>query len=102
MQILHEEIRRITTEFDEFKDKSAKSEKAMTEKIRQLTLENDALKLQIAENNRRFAMHSAGQNVSHTLYMYMCLRKPCNSKMNLRHLVNNFYFSRYGSNTLNY
>ena len=47
-------------------------------------------------------MRSAGQNVSHTLYMYMCLRKPCNSKMNLRHLVNNFYFSRYGSNTLNY
>ena len=46
--------------------------------------------------------HSAGQNVSHTLYMYMCLKKPCNSKMNLRHLVNNFYFSRYDSNTLNY
>ena len=46
--------------------------------------------------------HSAGQNVSHTLYMYMCLRKPCNSKMNLRHLVNNFCFSRYGINTLNY
>ena len=39
MQILREEIRRITTEFDEFKDKSAKSEKAMTEKIRQLTLD---------------------------------------------------------------
>ena len=41
IQILREEIRRITTEFDEFKDKSAKLEKAMTERILQLTLEND-------------------------------------------------------------
>ena len=66
IQILREEIRRITTEFDEFKDKSAKSEKAMTEKIRQLTLENDALKLQIAENNRRFAMHDSEHSPSST------------------------------------
>ena len=70
IQILHEEIRRITTEFDEFKDKSAKSEKAMTEKIRQLTLENDALKLQIAENNRRFAMHDSEHSPSSTNSTY--------------------------------
>ena len=70
MQILREEIRRITTEFDEFKDKSAKSEKAMTEKIRQLTLENDAFKLQIAENNRRFAMHDSEHSPSSTNSTY--------------------------------
>ena len=64
----------------------------------QSTLVNDNLFMTI----QNYGMRSAGQNVSHTLYMYMCLRKPCNSKMNLRHLVNNFYFSRYGSNTLNY
>ena len=67
IQILHEEIRRITTESDEFKDKS---EKAMTEKIRQLTLENDALKLQIAENNRRFAMHDSEHSQSSTNSTY--------------------------------
>ena len=50
-------------------------------------------------SNPLSVMHSAGQNVSHTLYMYMCLRKPCNPNMNLRHLENSFCFSRYGSNT---
>ena len=49
IQILREEIRRIATEFNEFKAKSVRSEKAMTERIRQLTLENDALKLKIAK-----------------------------------------------------
>ena len=69
-QILREEIRRIATEFNEFKAKSVRSEKAMTERIRQLTLENDALKLQIAENNRRFAVHDSEHSPSSTNSTY--------------------------------
>ena len=69
-QILREEIRRIATEFNEFKAKSARSEKAMTERIRQLTLENDALKLQIAKNSRRFAVHDSEHSPSSTNSTY--------------------------------
>ena len=57
----------MATEFNEFK---AKSEKAMTERIRQLTLENDALKLQIAKNNRRFAVHDSEHSPSSTNSTY--------------------------------
>ena len=70
MQILREEIRRMATEFNEFKAKSARSEKAMTERIRQLTLENDALKLQIAKNSRRFAVHDSEHSPSSTNSTY--------------------------------
>ena len=70
MQILREEIRRMATEFNEFKAKSARSEKAMTERIRQLTLENDALKLQIAKNSRRFAVHDSEHPPSSTNSTY--------------------------------
>ena len=70
IQILREEIRRMTTEFNEFKAKSVRSEKAMTERIRQLTLENDALKLQIAKNSRRFAVHDSEHSPSSTNSTY--------------------------------
>ena len=60
----------MATEFNEFKAKSARSEKAMTERIRQLTLENDALKLQIAKNSRRFAVHDSEHSPSSTNSTY--------------------------------